>query len=238
MEILWVLLIVSLASTLKGITGFGFALVAFVPLSFWYDPQVLIPVLILSNLLASGFMVFHKKEEILVNQEFRVLIIFGALFTLVGTFILSYLPSHLLIKIMGGLFLLIAMVSLLGINFTITKKKSTYKVVGAFLGLITGSLSVSGPPLALFLHASQVNNRQFREIFAWFSVITSAIALAGYAFSGLLTRQSFQLTLMFLPLLLVGSFIGKRMNQHIPGALFQKSVLWITLLSSILLLIK
>jgi uncharacterized membrane protein YfcA len=238
MELIWILAIVAMASLLKGITGFGFALVAFMPLSFWYEPKILIPVLILSNLLASVFIIFHKNEQIIVSYEFRLLIVFGAIFTLLGVLVLNFMPNHVLIKLMGLLFLSIAAFSLSGKQLSIALNKTTYKIAGAIMGLITGSLSVSGPPLALFLYASRVNNKQFREIFAWFSIVTSLTAVAGYIFYGLLTWESIKLTALFLPLIVLGTFAGKKLTNRIPYTLFNKGVLWITMVSSVMMLLK
>lgn len=54
MEIFWIIIIVLAASLVKGITGFGFALVSLPLLLIWYSPREIIPVLILCNLIASG----------------------------------------------------------------------------------------------------------------------------------------------------------------------------------------
>ncbi|MBN2166127.1 MAG: hypothetical protein JW717_07620 [Marinilabiliaceae bacterium] len=55
----------------------------------------------------------------------------------------------------------------------------SYKVVGSIIGFLTGSISVSGSPLVLFLNAAKVDNKQFREIFGWFNIVTALIAIGG-----------------------------------------------------------
>jgi hypothetical protein len=114
----------------------------------------------------------------------------------------------------------------------------SYKIAGAFLGFLTGSISISGPPLALFLHSAKVNNQEFREIFSWFSIVTSIIALLGYGFSGLITLHILKMSALFLPILFAGSFIGKRINDHVSFPVFEKFILLITLGSSVFLLMK
>ncbi|MCK9451114.1 MAG: sulfite exporter TauE/SafE family protein [Bacteroidales bacterium] len=238
MEIFWIVLIVLFASLIKGITGFGFALVSLPLLLIWYSPVELIPVLILCNLVASIIIVLQRKEQKLIDKQFRTLIIYGAVFTLTGVLALNYFSEGLIIQIMSVFFMLLSVLSLIGIKYRIKQTPFIYKLAGAILGFLTGSISISGPPLALFLHSAKVNNQQFREIFAWFSIVTSIIALVGYAFTGILTMHSLQITALFLPILFIGSYIGKRINQFLPVSVFEKSILLITLGASIFLLVK
>lgn len=161
----WIILIVSVASLVKGITGFGFALIALPPLLIWYSPQEMIPVLILCNLFASLVIVLQKKDRKLVNKQFQTLIIYGALFTLLGVFTLKYLSEDILITIMSMFFIVLSICSLLGIRYSIKLSDWSYRLAGMFLGFLTGSISISGPPLALFLHSAKVDNQEFREIF-------------------------------------------------------------------------
>jgi len=238
MELFWIILIVLIASLIKGITGFGFALVSLPPLLIWYSPIELIPVLILCNLIASIIIVLQRKDQKLINKQFRTLIAYGAVFTITGVLALNYFSEGLIIRIMSAFFMLLSVLSLIGIKYSIKQTPFAYKLAGAVLGFLTGSISISGPPLALFLYATKVSNQQFREVFAWFSIVTSIIALTGYAFTEILTFQTFKIAGLFLPILFIGSFIGKRINRFLPIKVFEKSILLITLGASIFLLVK
>jgi len=238
MEIYWIILIVLAASLIKGITGFGFALVSLPLLLIWYSPKELIPVLILCNLAASLIIVLQKKEQKLINKQFQSLIVYGALFTVLGVLVLNYFSENFLIKIMSIFFILMSVLSIVGIKYTVKLSDLSYKVAGAFLGFLTGSISISGPPMALFLHSANVSNQEFREIFSWFSIVTSVVALVGYGFSGILTFQTLRMSALFLPILFAGSYVGKRINHRVPVPVFKKSILFITLVSSVFLLLK
>ena len=238
MELYWIILIVAIASFVKGITGFGFALVSLPPLMIWYSPKEIIPVLLLCNLFSSIIIVLQKKEQKLINKQFKSLIIFGAFFTCIGVIFLKYLPEDLMIVILSIFLILLSVLSILGIQYPIKLTNRSYKIAGAFLGFLTGSISISGPPMSLFLHAAKVDNRQFREIFSWFSIVTSIVALLGYFVLGILTFKSIKMALMFLPILFIGSLIGKRITHLIPLVVFKKAILIITLFSSIFILFK
>lgn len=234
----WILAIVVIASLIKGITGFGFALVAMPPLLFWYSPQELVPVLTLCNLVVSVIIVLQKKERKLVSKSFQGLIVWGALFTILGVMALKYVPSHLLILLMAVFFMLLSVFTLFGGRMVFRMTQSAYVIAGSLCGFLTGSISISGPPLVLFLNYANVDNQQFREIFSWFSIVTAVIALVGYGFMGLLTGETLKMTLMVLPILYAGSFIGKRVNRFIPALVFKRVSIVLTILSCLLLLVN
>lgn len=238
MENFWIIIIVLMASLVKGISGFGFALVSLPPLMIWYTPKEIIPVLLLCNLISSILIVLQKKERKLINKHFEILIIYGAIFTIFGVIGLKYLPENLMVLILSVFLILLSLLSMVGVHYPIKTTNRSSKIAGAFLGLLTGSISISGPPMALFLHAANVDNQEFREIFSWFSIVTSMVALAGYFILGILTIQFFEMTIMFLPILFIGSFVGKRINHLVSPVAFKKGILIITLFSSIFILVK
>ncbi len=238
MEYFWVILIVLVASLVKGITGFGFALVSLPPLLIWYAPKEIIPVLLLCNLFSSTIIVLQKKDRKLISKQFNTLILYGAVFTIFGVILLKYLPEELMIIILSVFLILLSVLSVLGVEYTLKLTTRSYKIAGAFLGFLTGSISISGPPMALFLHSAKVDNQQFREIFSWFSIATSVVALVGYLMLDILTIKSFKMVLVFIPILYIGSFIGKRINHLIPDIVFKKAILIITLISSVFILMK
>lgn len=239
MEYLAVAIIVLLAAFVKGVTGFGFALVSLPLLMFWFPAKELIPLLMLCNLFASILIVLQKKEYKLVDRKARSLILYGAVFTILGVAVLSYIPNKALIAILSVFFILISGVSILKKRkIAAAYQIGVYRLAGAICGFLTGCISVSGPPLALFLHQVNVNNRQFREIFAWFSITTATIALLGYYATGILNWKTLELAAVSIPLLFIGSYIGKRLNSKIPQRLFERLILGLCVFSSILLLSK
>jgi len=139
---------------------------------------------------------------------------------------------------MGIFSIVLSIITLLGVKYSIKQTKLNVKIAGALCGFLTGSISVSGPPMALFLNAVKVDNQQFREIFAWFNIVTTTVAIFGFFLLDILTREIFNMTLMFIPVLYLGSFFGKRMNRYIPPNLFKKLAILMSLISSVFLLWK
>lgn len=238
MEYAPIIIIVLLAAFVKGVTGFGFALVSLPLLMFWFPAKELIPVLMFCNLFASILIVLQKKEYKLIDRKARSLIIYGAVFTIFGVLVLNYIANQTLVGILAIFFIVMSIFSLLKNKRIHLYKIGIYRLAGSICGFLTGCISVSGPPLALFLHQVNVDNKQFREIFAWFSITTASVALIGYYFSDLLTWKTLELSAISIPLLFIGSYTGKRLNNLIPKPFFEKLILAICIFSSIALLMK
>jgi len=116
-------------------------------------------------------------------------------------------------------------------------RNRAYLYAGAFIGFITGAVSVSGPPLALFLNRANISNRKFREIFAAFSVITAIIAVIGYYQAGIISLQTLKTSAIFIPILLTGTIIGKKLNTIVSIEIFQTINIILTLIASIMLVV-
>lgn len=238
MEFILIILVILTASLIKGITGFGFALVSLPFLLFWYEPKAIIPVLILCNLFASVLIVLQKKRHPLVNKRHKTLLIYGGFSALLGVVLLKSISSDLLIQLIAAFFVILCLIYLFNIKYSRQLKKYTYKLAGIVCGILTGSIAVGGPPLALFLNISKANNEQFREVFAWFNIVAAGLAAVGYWIAGLLTWEILRLSLIFIPILFFGSFTGKRINGYLPSLFFRKATIFLTMISSLVLLIR
>lgn len=236
---IWIILIIIISSLIKGITGFGFALLSFPLLLTWYSPKEIIPVLMICNLIASIMIVLQRKEYKMLDKQSYYLIGTGGLFTIAGVIALSSTDGEWLIRLSGILFIVLTIYSLVRkMPKQTTMCDSSYLYAGAFIGFLTGTVSVSGPPLALFLNKTNISNRKFREIFAAFSVITAIIATFGYYQAGMINLQTLKTSLIFAPVLLTGTVVGKKLNTIISIEKFQTINIVLTLIASIMMIIR
>jgi len=232
---IWIFLVIIFSSLIKGITGFGFALFSFPLLLIWYSPKEIIPVLMICNLIASVLIVIQKKEQKLLDRNAYSLIGAGGLFIVAGVIALSASTGHLLVKLSGALFIALTIYSMVSRKKATTLPSRHYLFAGAFIGFLTGAVSVSGPPLALFLNRAKTGNRKFREIFAAFSVVTAVIAIIGYYQAGMITAETVRTSLLFTPILLTGTVVGKKLNTKMSFRSFQSTNIILTLIASLLL---
>ncbi len=235
---IWVLIpVIFLASLIKGTTGFGFALMALPVLVHFYPVKNVIPLLTLFNFFSSVLILYQHRHQ-KITLENLVLPISGLIGVMAGlTFF--YISRASVLKLTIGIILsLISLAFLLGYRIKIKRYRFGSAVAGLLSGFLGGSLSVSGPPLALFLTSLNIDNMRFRFIFAIFSIVVTVSAMAGYI--GLHTMNLWTLKhfAIFLPLNIAGVALGKKLAASINVTLFYKVVLSITLISGILLVIR
>ena len=190
------------------------------------------------NFIASVLIVLQNKTEKLIDKQAGALIATGGIFTLVGVSVLNWVNNNMLVNISGAFFIVLTLVSMVKKESSVASIPGVfYPLAGAFIGFISGLISISGP-LALFLNKAKVSNQQFREIFAWFSVITAAIAIVGYKYAGLLTVHTIKTALLFTPILLSGTILGKQLNASLSVSSFKIINTILTLIASVLLILN
>jgi uncharacterized protein len=235
---IWIILIIIISSLIKGITGFGFALLSFPLLLMWYAPKEIIPVLMICNLIASILIIVQKKEHKLLDKQSYYLISSGGLFTIAGVIVLSSFDGKWIIRLSGILFIVLTIYSLVKkMPASKTMRNRAYISAGVFIGFLTGAISISGPPLALFLNRTNVSNRKFREIFAVFSVITAVIAILSYFQADMITLQTLKISFVFVPILLTGTIVGKKLNTKMSVKKFQTINIVLTIIASVIMII-
>jgi len=191
------------------------------------------------NLIASIMIVLQKKEYKMLDKQSYYLISTGGLFTIAGVIALSSTDGKWLLRISGIIFIVLTIFPLVRkMPKKTTMCDSSYLSAGAFIGFLTGAISVSGPPLALFLNKANISNSKFREIFASFSVITAIIAVFGYYQANMITINTLKTSLIFIPILLTGTIVGKKLNTIIPIEKFQAFNIVLTLIASFMMIIR
>jgi len=233
----WIIIsgIVFISGIIKGTTGFGFALLS-VPFLVYYIPiKTLIPIITLFNLFSS-IQILYQLRHIKITKRIIFLSISGVIGVILGSLLLLYLTDSVL-KLFTAIFLVfISILFLLGYRFKVRKLKRGNIIAGFISGILGGSTSMSGPTLALFLTSIKLDTQHFRHTFAWFSVITSVVAMIDFVKIGLVTTQALSIFGITVPILFTSIYIGKKVSMKIPQAIFYKSVVGITLLAGILLL--
>ena len=230
-----ILIIIAISGIVKGVTGFGFALFSLPLLIHFIPVKNLVPLITLINLFTSIIIIFQSKI-FYFKRSVLLLSISGSAGVITGSFILKYMPEENLKIIVSVALIIISFIFLTGYRFKIRKIRRGNVLAGFISGFMGGSLSVSGPPLALFLTSIKTSTLNFRYIFAWFSVITASVALLDYIKIGLFNTTIICIFLLSAPILLICSWLGKIIAEKISVSVFYKGVILITLLSGILLL--
>ena len=233
----WIIIlsIVFISGVVKGTTGFGFALFSLPLLAHFIPIKTLIPLLTMFNLFSSIQIIIQSKG-LKLNKRILLLSFTGIIGVFMGTAILKYLDDYWLKTLCAIILILLSFLFLTGYRFKVRKLRRGFSIAGLISGFLGGSMSVSGPPLALFLTSIKIDSQHFRYTFAWFSTITASVALFDYLKIGVVYPITFKLFGISLPVLLLSLLFGKYLNKKVPLGLFYKGIVIITLLSGIFLL--
>ncbi|QZE12756.1 sulfite exporter TauE/SafE family protein [Halosquirtibacter laminarini] len=227
-------LVIAGASLLKGMTSFGFSLMAFPILLNFYSPLILVPMLTLCNVLTSAQIVLTTKvKKKNTEKPNHWLLIAGVVGIVPGVLLLQTLDVDTLKVIVGVIFVLLSILFLSGFRFKIKHPIRAQIIAGTTAGFLGGALSVSGPPLVLFLTSMKFTNQQFRLHFARFSVLTSSVAFIGYFLSGMITGEVWKLFFISFPILILGTILGQKLSTKVSIRFFQVLCISISLCAGI-----
>lgn len=214
--------------------GFGMALVAIPPILLVMEPLRIVPVSVGLSTLQTSVSVarlYHDAEWKVVLPLF-----FGAMLGVVpGTYMIDILPLALFKRCVGLLILIFTFMLWKGWSCPL-KSRVLQVIVGAMSGFLGGSVSISGPPIALFLTAGGLSKRNFRASTLCYFFLLDLVTLAVFMVRGRLDFGHCRLFIILAPAILIGVYLGNRFAERISEVTFRKCVLVLITISGFSLL--
>ena len=237
LELSFACLVVFLAAIVRGFSGFGFSLLAITALSLVYTPAQIVPSIFMLELAAS----FNLLPGIWKDVHWKSLLplTLGCLIaTPIGVWALANVPAAPM-QVALSIFVLVA-TALLAKGFALKSMPGPVAstAAGAASGLANGAFGIGGPPVILFYFASPAGNLAGRASMIVFFIFTDVIGLVNQSVQGLVTWDSAERAVFYLPALLIGVWIGARSFKSVDQALFRKIVLVILAVLALLILTK
>ncbi|HMK78191.1 MAG TPA: sulfite exporter TauE/SafE family protein [Xanthobacteraceae bacterium] len=210
-----------IASTARGFSGFGAALI-FLPLAATVvDPKIASPLLLVTDaVLAAGFIPNAWRGA--DKREVGIMGLGAAIGIPLGTVLLVRIdPLHIRWAIVG---LAAAMLALLvsGWRYRGTPTRPLTFGVGTFAGVCSGAAQIGGPAVIAYWLGSQSPPAIIRANIILYFSISTAIALVSYFVGGVLTLTVVKLALVVGPVYGIGLFLGSRLFGVAHEALFRR----------------
>ena len=239
MEWLISAVVVLMAAMLKGMTGFGFALLAVPLLSLLFPMQSLIPAMTLFNLVTSVYILSSIKLKVKAKY-FLPMLLASFVGIPIGVYVLTYFPEKMLELAAGISIFSISMVFLLGGNQQASESRRKKPIVfaGFLSGILTSSMSIGGPPIALAMNRKGYSKESFRKIFALVSVINASISSVLYVVKGLFIAFSLKFALILLPVIIVGAKVGDLLSGKVNQLVFRRIVLYLNMLLGLFIIVR
>ncbi len=195
---------------------------------------ILLPFLLMGDLMALRF--FYKKGKIKLILQ---LLPWAAIGILVAVFVGKQI-NDTQFKHTMGIAILICLLLLLFNEIKGKKDVSTSSAFSASLGLMGGFATMignaAGPIFNLYLLSMRLPKEAYIGTGAWFYMILNSSKIPLHIFSwGTITWQTIHLNLLLFPVLVLGSYTGKKIVGYIPEKPYRYLIYSITLISATLL---
>jgi uncharacterized membrane protein YfcA len=225
-------LVVLLGATMQGLVGLGLNLVS-APIITLVAPSLMPEVPLFLAVVLPFFTLVRSHEEI----DWRGLgWVLSARVpgTALGVLVLA-LFSDRAVAIAVALMVLLAVLFSLA-PFEVPVRRSTLSGAGLLSGLAGTATSIGGPPVALLYQHRPP--QEIRSTLAVFFSVGASMGLLGIWLSGHLDTHALPLALCLTPCLVVGAWLGARLQPVLPDRHVRYAVLGICAASALVLLVK
>jgi len=225
------------ASTLAGVTGFGGAAILLPVLIAVFGVREAIPILTVAQLIGNGSRVWFNRREL----NWRVVAWFtlgGVPMALVGGYVFATAPLPALDRLLGVFLLLIV-----AWRHVHPKRKSPFPVavfagIGGGASFLSALLGSVGPVMAPFFLAFGLVKGAYIGTEALSTVIMHVTKLVAYRQASVLTRMDVMIGMALGPIMILGSFLGKRMVDRIPERVFVAIIEAVLITAGLTLLVR
>lgn len=240
MDIVYGILVVFTAYFLKGFSGFGPALVMIPLFTLLYEPGTAINITTLFDFLAGFYLIFSVRKEMDWKFVFFVFIGLGT-GAFWGAMLLGKLPVELLKTMIGATILIFSLVILLQKDGNLvhhTKLTRALKYpVSLFSGFLGGLLSISGPPLIIYMKM-MYRKDFFRTQLIGIFMLDSGWRLILYQLNGIPVHLHSTHFVIFIAVMFLSAWIGSRIHIKVNEVLFNRIVAGLLIVPALNLLIK
>jgi len=228
-----VAIIILVASSIKGLTGFGFALTSLPLLSIFLEPKTAVPLITVCSVFLDGYTLYEARKQVRY-REIIPLVTAGITGMILGTYFLVSLDSQIIKLCIGVVTVLFAAASIMGMRREISNVKLASIPVGLVSGVLGGSMSISGPPIVLFLNYQNVEKTVFRaNLIAYFFSLYAATVPA-YLFGDLITTDLVGSSAIMVPVMFIGATLGISLSKKVDEAVFRKIALMLVLVTGLM----
>jgi len=217
-------LIILFASTIQGMTSFGFSLIAVPLLGIFLPLKDFVPMLVLYSFIM-GLGLYIKLPGKCNKKRILILAISGLSSTFFGIYMLKFVDNSILKLVVGLVILISSILMLFGIRIKVKVKILGDIIAGVASGFLNGSVSLSGPPIILLLSNEDTEKETFRKTLTTYFLLLNLISLPMFFLNGLLTWDIALRSLISLPALLAGMFLGLIIGNKISDGHFKKLTL-------------
>lgn len=230
-----ILTILFIATFIRSAFGFGEALVAIPLLAFVIPVHVSAPVTGLMSITISVIVIIQDWRYIQFDSLGR-LTVSTLIGVPIGLVLLTTINEQFLKAILALVIVAFSTYSLLSRTKRSLVDDRLAWLFGLSSGILAGAYSMGGPPIAIYGAIRGWSPQHFRATLQGYFLPVSIVVMAGYWLTGLLTPAVTNYYLMALPLVILGTFLGRLANLRMKGQSFLRYVYFGLLIIGFMLL--
>ena len=224
------------AYMIRGVAGFGSALIAVPLLALTLPLTVVVPLVVFLDYLGSASQGISNRDQI-QWREIVPLLPFTFVGVAVSLVVMDSVRPEMLSVALGGFVILFAVYQLLPMN--LGKASRHIAVPAGFSGGFVGTLfGTGGPFYVIYLNLRHLEKNSFRATFAAIFLIDGAMRLGGYAIKGFYTLEMLSYMALAVPVAGLGLFFGGRIHTALGRDAFVRLISVLLLGSGTALLMK
>ncbi len=225
------------AATLAAVTGFGGAAVLLPVLVASFGVRDAVPILTVAQLIGNGSRVWLNRRE-LALPVVGWFALGGVPLALAGGWLFATAPVGPLTRGLGAFLLLVVVVRRTGVWRPGRLPLKGFALLGAVFAFLSALVGSVGPLMAPFFLAYGLVKGAYIGTEALATVVMHVAKLAAYGGAAILTLRGVLAGLALGPLMIGGSWVGKRIVDRLPERVFVLLIELTLVVAGVLFLIR
>jgi uncharacterized membrane protein YfcA len=212
------------AGAVRGITGFGGALVMSPALALLLGPRVAVPVVLLLESIVAAPMLVQTRTH--VRWRIMGAVIIGACALVpVGVLVLGALEPVVIRRAIAITVIVFALMLLRGWRYTGRQRTTTSLALGAVSGGMLGATSIGGPPVVLYLLSGPDAIETMRANLTLYVTVPALVGILVLWLQGIYDAAAWRTSLWLAPAYSIGLVGGVRVFPHVSETRFRQLTL-------------
>ncbi len=217
---LFTVCVVLFAAFIRGVAGFGLALILAPILLHILNPTDVVAINLFLGLLSNILVLSYSFKKVNLKSIFPMVI--SSFFGIpIGTWIITVTSPSILKILIGGVTVFFAIPLVLGFSKTFKQEKLFGSISGFLSGILSSSTSLGGPPVVIFMHSQNWKKDTIHPSLATYFSFLCVWSLVAFFVSGLIDAQTIINAVSLAPALLIGTGLGILVFRKINARYFR-----------------
>jgi hypothetical protein len=210
------------AAAFRGVTGFGYALVAALGFASIFPPTQMVPFIIINDLVLTGFTVVDRGRSPIDWPVARMIVAAGLFGGLLGSLLAAHLDGDLARVLISASIVVAAGTALIRQPPAWLAHRGLGLLLGFLTGVLLSAFAVGGPLIAAWLLAGGVQRDRMRGTLAVYFGVIDLFTLASRAVMGVVDARLLHLLMVYCPLTFAGFLAGYFLSRRLPPAVWDR----------------